>query len=418
MSNGGLLQKAIEQQSHDDGDTVVVADVANSEGAGMLSGSLKQGAGLGLAALLLSWLVASPGIQSDYAFAGAIPIVLFAGSFYLVWNAIDRKQTAVIAVVYVLLAASPYAAMSLFSGDITITDANLSDDSTQITLKIRESGAIFGSSADSADVTVTYDGSSVWESTMPFAIDRADGFGDYGLITLTTSDWYSGNSIECIKLVDGTTPCVVPHSMVYVVSVAVESSEDTMELNSEFLQRTVQSVKSSTAGAIGTESECSDSKDSCIIGVALTAWAGMNVLGDGSPGALPHADYILDATLYFGSSVAISYPQISVANGFAQWDSSNGEFGGGSASVGGDGSELSLPGSVESFELNTKYIPIDDWAVSDYGCYHFTVEVTQDSPWSDGSVASYTSYYDYTEEGGESDGNPTNEAWTSTTNCD
>ena len=132
MSNGGLLQKAIEQQSHDEGDTVVVADVANSEGAGMLSNSLKQGAGLGLAALLLSWLVASPGIQSDYAFAGAIPIVLFAGSFYLVWNAIGRKQTAVIAVVYVLLAASPYAAMSLFSGDITITDANLSDDSTQI----------------------------------------------------------------------------------------------------------------------------------------------------------------------------------------------------------------------------------------------------------------------------------------------
>ena len=41
MSNGGLLQKAIEQQSHDEGDTVVVADVANSEGAGMLSNSLK-----------------------------------------------------------------------------------------------------------------------------------------------------------------------------------------------------------------------------------------------------------------------------------------------------------------------------------------------------------------------------------------
>ena len=78
MSNGGLLQKAIEQQSHDERDTVVVADVANSEGAGMLSSPFKQGAGLGLVALLLSWLVASPGIQSDYAFAGAIPIVLFA----------------------------------------------------------------------------------------------------------------------------------------------------------------------------------------------------------------------------------------------------------------------------------------------------------------------------------------------------
>ena len=107
-----------------------------------------------------------------------------------------------------------------------------------------------------------------------------------------------------------------------------------------------------------------------------------------------------------------------VVNGVAGWDSNNGEYGGGSAFVGDDGSELPLPGSVDSFELNSKYIPIEDWGVSDYGCYHFTVEVTQSSPWSDDSVVSHTSYYEYTEEGGETNGNPTNEAWTSTTNCD
>jgi len=32
-------------------------------------------------------------------------------------------------------------------------------------------------------------------------------------------------------------------------------------------------------------------------------------------------------------------------------------------------------------------------------------------------VISYTSYYEYTEEGGETDGNPTNEAWTSVSSC-
>jgi len=99
MSNGGLLQKAIEQQSHDEDVAVVVADVAEPGRTGMISGPMKQGAGLGIVALVISWIVSSPSIQSDYSFAGIFPILMFAGSFYLVWNAIGRKQTAAIAVV-------------------------------------------------------------------------------------------------------------------------------------------------------------------------------------------------------------------------------------------------------------------------------------------------------------------------------
>jgi len=37
MGNGGLLQKAIEQQSHDEGAAVVVADVAEPGRTGMMS---------------------------------------------------------------------------------------------------------------------------------------------------------------------------------------------------------------------------------------------------------------------------------------------------------------------------------------------------------------------------------------------
>ena len=402
MSNGGLLQKAIEQQSHEGGDTVIVADVTEPRGAGTTSGSMKQGAGLGVVALLLSWVVSSPGIQSDYAFAGAIPIVLFAASFYLVWNAVGRKQTAVIAVVYILLAASPYAAMSLSSGEITITESELSDDATQITLTIRESGALFGSSADSADISITYNGDNVYDSTVSFSIDREDGFGEYGEITLTVAEWYQGNAADDAS---------------YIVTVNFDSSSDSMELQSNHLQRTIDDVKSATAGAMGTGSECSDSKDSCIIGVALKSWSGLDAIGDNPPGGLPHADYTAQATLYYDSTAAISYPTVTVVNGVAEWDSNSGEYGGGSAFVGDDGSELPLPGSVDSFELNTKYIPIEDWDQG-YGCYYFTVEVTQSSPWSDDSVVSHISYYEYTEEGGETNGNPTNEAWTSVTSCD
>jgi len=403
MSNGGLLQKAIEQQSHDEHATVVVADVAEPGRSGMISGPMKQGAGLGIVALVLSWIVSSPGIQSDYSFAGIFPILMFAGSFYLVWNAIGRKQTAAIAVVYILLAASPYVAMSLSSGEITITESELSEDATELTLTIRESGALFGSSVDSADVSISYDGDSVFDSTISFSIDREDGFGTYGEITLSIAEWYQGNAAD---------------NAAYVVSVDVGSSSDSMQLQSNHLQRTVDDVKSATAGAMGMGSECSDSKDSCILGVALKSWSGLDAMGDNPPGGLPHADYTVSATLYYDSTEAISFPTITVVNGVAEWDSNNGEYGGGSAFVGDEGSELPMPGSVDSFELNTKYIPIEDWTVSDYGCYHFTVETTQTSPWSDDSVISYTSYYEYTEEGGETDGDPTNEAWTSVSSCD
>ena len=407
MSNGGLLQKAMDQQGDGEGEVtgaVVVADVASSDNSGFMSAPMKQGAGLALVALVLSWLLASPKIQSDYAFAGLLPILIFVGSFYLVWNAMGRKQTAVIAVAYILLAASPYVAMSLSSGEITITDADLSDDSTQITLKIRESGAIFGSSVDSADVTVTYDDSTVWESTIPFAINREDGYGEYGIISLTVSEWYQGNAADDAP---------------YIVTVDVDSSSDSMELQSNHLQRTIDDVKSATAGAMGTGGDCDSSKETCVVGVALKSWSGLDAMGDNPPGGLPHADYTVQGTMFYGSTVAISYPTVTVVNGVAEWDSNNGEYGGGSVFVGDDGSELPMPGSVDSFELNSKYIPIEDWTISDYGCYHFTVEVTQSSPWSDDSTVSHPSYYAYTEEGEDfATGEPTDEAWTSATNCD
>tara|TARA_B100000700_G_scaffold71385_1_gene79455 strand:+ start:232 stop:1452 length:1221 start_codon:yes stop_codon:yes gene_type:complete len=406
VSDGGLLQKAIEQQSAGSEETVLVADVGSSDSKGFFSGPIGIGAGLAALALVTSFIVSRPSIQSDYAFLGLVPILIFGISFYLIWNAVGKKQTAAIAVAYLLLAASPYLVMSLSSGEITVTDSELSDDSSTITMTIRESGAIMGSSVDSADVSITYDGTEIYSESMAFSINREDGFGKYGEITLTVAEWYQGNAADNAE---------------YVVTVDVGESSDSMLLQSRHLQRTVEDVKGETSGAMGYNNDCESSKDSCIIGVALKSWSGLDALGDNPPGPMPYADYTVQAKMYYGSSVVISYPLVTVVNGVAEWDSGNGEFGGGSALVAEDGSELPLPGSVESFELNTKYVPIDDWAVSDYGCYHFTVETTQNSPWSDGSTITHTSYYEFTEEGdggtGDDPGEPTSESWTKVSSC-
>ena len=406
MSDGGLLQKAIEQQSAGQEESVLVADVGSSDSKSFFSGPIGIGAGLAALALIVSFIVSRPSIQSDYAFLGLVPILIFGISFYLIWNAVGKEQTAAIAVVYLLLAASPYLVMSLSSGEITVTDSELSDDSSTITLTIRESGAIMGSSVDSAVVSIAYDGTEIYSESMAFSINREDGYGKYGEITLTVADWYQGNAADNAE---------------YVVSVDTGESSDSMLLQSRHLQRTVEDAKGETSGAMGYGNDCESSKDSCIIGVALKSWSGLDALGDNPPGPMPYADYTVQAKMYYGSSVVISYPLVTVVNGVAEWDSGNGEFGGGSALVAEDGSELPLPGSVESFELNTKYVPIDDWAVSDYGCYHFTVETTQNSPWSDGSTITHTSYYEFTEEGdggtGDDPGEPTSESWTKVSSC-
>ena len=406
MSDGGLLQKAMEQQSAGQEESVLVADVGSSDSKSFFSGPIGIGAGLAALALVVSFIVSRPSIQSDYAFLGLVPILIFGISFYLIWNAVGKKQTAAIAVAYLLLAASPYLVMSLSSGEITVTDSELSDDSSTITLTIRESGAIMGSSVDSAVVSITYDGTEIYSESMSFSINREDGYGKYGEITLTVADWYQGNAADNAE---------------YVVSVDTGESSDSMLLQSRHLQRTVEEAKGETLGAMGYGNDCESSKDSCIIGVALKSWSGLDALGDNPPGPMPYADYTVQAKMYYGSSVVISYPLVTVVNGVAEWDSGNGEFGGGSAMVAEDGSELPLPGSVESFELNTKYVPIDDWAVSDYGCYHFTVETTQNSPWSDGSTITHTSYYEFTEEGdggtGDDPGEPTSESWTKVSSC-
>ena len=395
MQGGGLLGKAMEQMS----DGTVLAEISSEQDpshSGLLLGAkqLPYGIGIGVGAFLLSWLLASPSIQSSYAWAGIIPVAFLGASFYLVWNSIGRFAS-VLAVVYLLLAASPFIASSVSTSSITISESSLSSDSTEIDLKIRQSGGLFSSSIDSADVTVSLSGTVVWSDSVAFSVDRADGFGDYGLLTLTVSDFYSGN----------------PDDSGYVVTVDAGKSSDSFNLDSNHLYRTVEDVQTEAFGYMGTGSDCSGDTDNCVLGVVLTTWIGLDAFGSNRPGGMPLADYNVTATLSEGSEIAVSYPAITVANGIATWDDSNGEFGEGEIQVGDFGSELPLDGSESATEFDRMYIPLSDFQSSGgYGCYSFSVEVTQSSPWgTDSSVGSET-YYEFEKSG-------STESWTLVSSC-
>ena len=401
MSNGGLLQKAIEAQKSED-EVVVEAVVKQTKNRFLPANSLWIGIGLGLLSTVLAWFFSDPQIQSDFAFILVLPLMISTVAFWMIWESLDRKFAGPIAAVLILLLASPFAAMSISSSSITITDSELSSDSQSIELKIRESGGLFGSISGDASVSVTYDGDEVWNGNMPFSVNRNDGFGKYGVLTLNVVDIYTGNADDNNQ---------------YVVSVDVAGTSDSFILDANHLQRTVTSVENEVLPAMGTGNDCDGGHDNCVIGVGLKSWIGLQTLPGNPPAPLEYADFTLNAVMSKSGTNAIEYPTVTVVNGQASWDSDSGTYGSGMGTVGDFGSLLTLDGSVEDFSLNMYYIPRDDWSENDYGCYEFQVSVTQSPPWGDRTAHVSTTYYELAEEGGDDGAPNTDESWTQVNGC-
>jgi len=403
MSDGGLLKKAMDVQQP--ADEIVAVAAPEAEKKTLVPNSLYIGIGLAVVSIVSMWLYSLPSIQSEYALAIIVPILLAGAGWFLIWDGVNRKFTEVISVTILLLLASPFISSSLFSSSLTITDSDLSSDAETITLTIRESGGFFGGiggSSGDADVSITYGGETVWESVMPLSINLNDANGKYGRLALPIDEFYSGNAATDSR---------------YIVTVDSGSSSDSFILNSGHLARTVDTTQNLAVGAMGQGNDCSGNKDSCVIGVGLKAWVGLQTNVGNPPAPLPHANFELTATLSKDGVTAISYPTVTVINGDATWDSMNGVYGSGSAVVGDFGSEIVLDGSVEDIAINMQFIPREDWEESDFGCYEFTVSATQGPPWGDRTAHVSTTYYELAEFGGGDDGSDTDESWTQVSSC-
>jgi hypothetical protein len=404
MTDGGLLKKAMEQKTESvvEAEIQFESDIPNSKEVNfsLSSKSMQLGLLLAILGLISGFVTSLPRLQQEYPIAILLPILFLLGSFFFLWTTFDRKKTGAIAVFCILMLAMPYAITSLNSSSLTIVEDELSDDATQVILKIRESGSLFGSADSSADVTVKYDGKTTWSGKVTFSADRSDGIGNYGLLYLNVNEIYGGNADDNNQ---------------YVVDFKSGDSELSYTLTSSSLQRTVTDVQAEIIGAIGFGVDCDNGKDSCVVGLAMRTWSGVE--STNRPSGLLHSNYNVVANLYYentqSSSKSISYPSISVVNGGATWDSMNGKYGSGSeTNVGDYGSELALPGSVEDQGVGMEYIPIDDMEINDYGCYIFEVTTTQEEVWSSISYSS-SSYYQYDE---GNDGSE-EESWKEVNSC-
>ena len=397
MTDRGLLEIAMESNS----DTrALSAEISKTHESGFLSEIIRNrfpiGAGLAVVGIILSWFLASPNMQSEYPIFGLFPILIFGLSFFLISNSINSKLVGTVAVIYVLVAASPYIVSSISTSSITIADSTLSSDSKDLTLKIRQSGGFFSETLETADISITYDGNVALDQTVPFSIDRNDAYGDYGQITLTISDFYISNAGEINE---------------YVITVTAGGSSDEFTLNSLELKRTISHADIEAVGYMGTGSDCSGNTENCVIGVVLSSWIGLDASIGNRPAGMQYANYNVSVELKEGGDIAVQYPIIEVISGQASWNDGNGEFGEGSYLVGEYGSFLALDGSISAPEMGDSrfYIPVDDFQSSgEYGCYALEIEVTQSSPWSSGESTSDTMFYEYKINGDTESWDPVN----------
>jgi hypothetical protein len=425
MADGGLLKKAMEQKTEDviEADIKFESDVKGSENvlSKLGSNSMKLGLFLALIGLISGFITANPQLQQEYSLAIFIPISLLSASFFFLWNTFDRKMTGAIGVFCILLLATPYGITSLNTSSLTIVDDELSDDSSEIILKVRESGSFFGSSDGPVDITVKYDGDSVWSGEVPFSVDREDGIGNYGFLSLNVADFYSGNAVPEVCCNNNGQPLI--DGIEYVIEFSLGNSDLTYILSASSLQRTIEEVQSDAIGSIGFDNDCNNGKETCIVGIGLRSWSGLESIDSSSrPGGMAFSDYDIRATLYYenidAASISIDYPDVSVVNGEASWNSMNGIYGSGTlTNVGDFGSELPLDGSIEDTTIGMKYIPVDEMEINDYGCYIFEVITSQGDTWQSMDSLTSITYYEFAEGEVDNGQDSTEEYWEKVNSC-
>ena len=194
-------------------------------------------------------------------------------------------------------------------------------------------------------------------------------------------------------------------------------------LSASSLQRTIEEVQSDAIGSIGFDNDCNNGKETCIVGIGLRSWSGLESIDSSSrPGGMAFSDYDIRATLYYenidAASISIDYPDVSVVNGEASWNSMNGIYGSGTlANVGDFGSELPLDGSIEDTTIGMKYIPVDEMEINDYGCYIFEVITSQGDTWQSMDSLTSITYYEFAEGEVENGQDSTEEYWEKVNSC-
>ena len=293
---------------------------------------------------------------------GLVALALLGGSFYLVWDSVDREKTIVLAVAYLLMTSVPYlAGLELGQDSIGIAELQIDEDSNEFTFVVR-------GSFSEATSTIEVDGENVWSGTQSLSADMVR-------FKAPLSEVFQGNS-QNNRL-----------ATVLSYTLTVESDTgtvETVEITPSLLNREV--THSGARITLVTETTTDD-------GSTTTSEAGlqiesiMGMFGDSETAInngdhsmsninnyLPiSSDYTIQLKVMKDSSQKWQSPVISVDGTSAEWVS---EVSG--PQVGFSDRWLAIPGT--GFDPNTGTVEIlerNDF-FDDDGCYTFQVIVTNE----------------------------------------
>ena len=417
MSEGGLLEKATGQNTSP-APTTIISSEESKKAAGPVE-AVKSVILLGLLPILFfrAMLVYLPmdldELMVPFTSVSLVMAIVFLASLALVMWRLGLVTTtglavsgpgaisaSVVAVSYLLMLLLPMVLGVFLEGELSVGQIEYRDDGETITVNILQT--TMSDRELEVELVVLQSGSQVWSSTADVTIDSNDGQGQ---ITIQVSEFYSSNAL--------------PNSP-YTLKLTVDGNEHTRDLTystiqwassqwtgADALTRDITGVDGIARVVVKEDPDrCSGDAQNCLVGVVMSGWSGLDT-GAEYPARMPFADFTVEAVLMEGNDVAIEYPTITVANTVATWDSNGGSFGSGSGYWGDYGSEFAMGGAV--FDANFgKYVPKDEFdSAGDYGCYSFTITVSQDGGTNS---LSDTSFYEYSTSN-------SNDIWESVTSC-
>jgi len=304
---------------------------------------------------------------------GLVALALLGGSFYMVWDSLNREKTIVLVVAYLLMTSVPYLAGLEFGEDsIGIAELNIDETNNELTFVVR-------GSFSEATSTIEVGGESVWSDTQTLSADMVR-------FKAPLSAVFQGNSQNNIL------------ATVLSYTLTVESNSgatETVEITPSLLNREVTHsgaritlITETTTDSDSTSTSEAGLQIETILGMFSDSATAINN-GDHSMSNIKNylpisSDYTIQLKVMQDSSQKWQSPVIEVDGTSAQWVS---EVSG--TQVGNSDRWLAIPGT--GYDPNTGTIEIlerDDFFEDD-GCYTFQVIVTNE--FYDGSTAVHTS---------------------------
>jgi hypothetical protein len=372
---GGLLDKANANKTETmDAEVVIekvtvdvakVVDVQSTpKGETFLQTANPIGLGLGALGFILMWFLNNyflEDITGPIPF-GLVVIMIMAGSFYLVWDSIDRQKTMTLAVGYLLLTGIPYLAGLELGSSPGISEVSVSEDSNELSFVVR-------GSFSSATGEILLGEESLWSGTKDISHDRVK-------FTVPLATIFMGNAQDHLLNAANTYSILVTSNT---------GDTTTLEISPALLNREVQNSAAKIIMRTETISAGTNT-DTTVTGVTVEALVGMfsssAATSDGgshdmtsiSQKRLPiSSDYTIQLKILKDGSQTYESAIIQVHGLDATWTAEAPA----EASFGSTNGWLALPGNAMEENNLYEFIDRDDFFEGD-DCYNFQVIVTNE----------------------------------------